>query len=333
VPGCFRATCNTGAVTAAKVAVCEQMLGRQPGCMVRCTFSAASSGASTLDINSTGAASVVDLDGNAASWLAGDEIILQFDGSRWVVLLNISEEVRKGQELRYYGVCNTVGTSLTKVVSINDFQLKTGVRVAIKFSQVNTAKNVKLNITNTGAKPLLLNGASVPPNLFAKGAVLLIQYDGASYNILGDQSAATESQLGRVRTSDTADSSKSAADGWAASTKALAAYVQSSEKATAGGVATLAKDGKVESGQLRGGWVLAEKAPSDTTLLWIQPTGIMKYYDGSAWANVLVRDSQEMPSSCFRALCRTREKLMPFSSARWLSHPGTDRVFFTACDS
>lgn len=64
-------------------------------------------------------------------------------------------------------------------------------------------------------------------------------------------------------------------------------YIPLAEKAVAGGVASLADDGKVPASQLRGGYVISSDAPTDTTLLWITPEGVMKFYYNNKWNNIV----------------------------------------------
>lgn len=64
-------------------------------------------------------------------------------------------------------------------------------------------------------------------------------------------------------------------------------YIPTNQKGTAGGVATLESDGKVTPAQLRGGFIISNTAPSDTTLLWITPQGVAKFYYNGAWKNIV----------------------------------------------
>ena len=60
-------------------------------------------------------------------------------------------------------------------------------------------------------------------------------------------------------------------------------YIPTSQKAVPNGVATLAEDGKVNPSQLRGGFIVSDTEPEDTTLLWITPAGVMKFYFNEEW--------------------------------------------------
>ena len=60
-------------------------------------------------------------------------------------------------------------------------------------------------------------------------------------------------------------------------------YIPTSDKAVANGVASLDSSGKVPASQLRGGFIVSETAPSDTSLLWIDSHSVMRYYSNNAW--------------------------------------------------
>lgn len=287
IPGSFTATCDTDAKNGQKYLKCPEMLNQKPGTIVRCSFKNRNDSESTLNANQNGDYPAVNLDGSAAVWEAGDDIVFQYDGTRWVQLLNLSEEVRKRQEMRYYGICKTAGATQTKTVDIDGFRLADGVKAVIQFQYTNTHATSRLNISETGIKPLYMNGAQVPPDLFAQGAVLELQYDGERYNILGDQGAADASTFGRVRLADDADEEKGTGSGYAVTPAALAKCIQKDARGKEGGVATLDEEGKVPSSQLRGGWILSATAPEDVTMLWITTSGTMKYFDGTGWKNVL----------------------------------------------
>lgn len=59
-----------------------------------------------------------------------------------------------------YGTCTTAAATAAKTVTISnneDWKLKVGVIVAVKFSYSNTASNCTLNVNNTGAKSIWYN--------------------------------------------------------------------------------------------------------------------------------------------------------------------------------
>ena len=56
-----------------------------------------------------------------------------------------------------YGTCSTAADVAEKTVSILNFELVSGVRIAVNFSNKNTASNPTLNVNNTGAKAICYN--------------------------------------------------------------------------------------------------------------------------------------------------------------------------------
>lgn len=60
-----------------------------------------------------------------------------------------------------YGTCATVGSEATKVITIanSDWKLRIGAIITVKFTNTNTASNVKLNVNSTGAKSIYYGNA------------------------------------------------------------------------------------------------------------------------------------------------------------------------------
>ena len=71
--------------------------------------------------------------------------------SKWIYLSNPGLVI---------GTCDTAGDVPEKVITINsDFILDTGVTIAVKYDNTNTASNCTLNVNNTGAKSVYYNGS------------------------------------------------------------------------------------------------------------------------------------------------------------------------------
>lgn len=81
-----------------------------------------------------------------------------------------------------YVVCSTASSTVAKVITKQNFVLDTKCRLLVKMTYSNTANLVTLNINNTGAKPLFLDGTRVgSTNSWDAGDVLDIYYDGENY--------------------------------------------------------------------------------------------------------------------------------------------------------
>ena len=64
-----------------------------------------------------------------------------------------------------YGVCSTAAAVAAKEATITSFLLMKNMPITIKFNSAISAANSTLNITNTGAKPLYLEGTALLPNV------------------------------------------------------------------------------------------------------------------------------------------------------------------------
>lgn len=81
-----------------------------------------------------------------------------------------------------YGVCGTAAATAAKVVTIDNFSLETGVKIAVKFTYANTAGTPTLNVNSTGAKNIVAYGTtSAGANKWQAGAVVEMTYDGTSW--------------------------------------------------------------------------------------------------------------------------------------------------------
>lgn len=85
-----------------------------------------------------------------------------------------------------YGVCSSSATYTTKTVTVENFSLVEGVRVIVKFVNANEASSPKLNVNNTGAKPIVQYGTTAigsnkETNGWEAGAIIAFTYDGTSW--------------------------------------------------------------------------------------------------------------------------------------------------------
>lgn len=86
----------------------------------------------------------------------------------------------------HFGVCDTEANVAAKTVSIPQFNLVTGARVTIKFSNTNTESNPTLNVSGTGAKSIMYKGTNIPANALSANSVREFVYDGTNYLLIGD---------------------------------------------------------------------------------------------------------------------------------------------------
>lgn len=86
----------------------------------------------------------------------------------------------------FYAVCDTAAATAGKTVTIDGFELVTGVTVIIKFTYANGAASPTLEVSGTGAKPIVQYGTTAAAttsstNGWYAGAVVSLTYDGTSW--------------------------------------------------------------------------------------------------------------------------------------------------------
>lgn len=157
-----------------------------------------------------------------------------------------------------YGRCVTPGATAAKAVTVEDYDsLEIGDLIVVVFEHANTAATPTLKVGDADAKKIVSRGKTSlqAEDYWEDGDHCLLLYDGTNWVMLFR----------------------------------FGTYIPTKQKGVAGGVATLAADGKVEPSQLRGGFVVQAAQPADTSLLWIDNKQIMHYYDTSSktWKVVL----------------------------------------------
>lgn len=216
-------TCETTAATRAKAVACENFALRT-GATVSVRFTYSNSAASpTLNVNGTGA-KPIQLNGAAipegAWWKAGETVTFVYDGTNWVVTdgaamaqivtnrndistltstaqqfdLSLKSHAETLTQLKAtYCTSVTEASTTAKVASCENFALRTGAIVSVRFTYSNTAANPTLNVNGTGAKPIRLNGGTLPEaNWWKAGDLVTLVYDGAAWSVAD---GATLSQL------------------------------------------------------------------------------------------------------------------------------------------
>lgn len=88
----------------------------------------------------------------------------------------------------HYGTCSTSGSTAAKTCSITGFSLTTGARVTVRFSYANTAANMTLNVSGTGAKAVYYRSARVPAGYIKQYDVIELVYSGSYWYIVGELS-------------------------------------------------------------------------------------------------------------------------------------------------
>ena len=77
----------------------------------------------------------------------------------------------------HFGVCETATATAAKTVALTGFVLAEGARVAVFFTNTNTANNLTLNVNNTGAKAIsCMKGVYAPVGLWEANQVVEFIY-------------------------------------------------------------------------------------------------------------------------------------------------------------
>ena len=89
----------------------------------------------------------------------------------------------------WIGTCNTASSRQTKVVSVTGtgFQLVDGALLLVTFRYINEEANIKLNVGNTGEKPVYINGSeeSVPRFFVWEPVLFTYQADNDRWAVVG----------------------------------------------------------------------------------------------------------------------------------------------------
>lgn len=92
----------------------------------------------------------------------------------------------------FFGTCTSASGTANKTVTLSDdYQLTIGDIVNVQFTSTNTANSPKLNVQNTGAKPIVLNQGAISSVAQEKRAAgvanrtLQYVYDGTSWVFIG----------------------------------------------------------------------------------------------------------------------------------------------------
>lgn len=88
--------------------------------------------------------------------------------------------------ITHYAACDTAAATAAKVVTLTNFTLVAGARIAVKFTVTNTVANPTLNVNGTGAKAIYYRGAAIDASKLAAGRIYEFVYDGTNYELVGD---------------------------------------------------------------------------------------------------------------------------------------------------
>ena len=97
-----------------------------------------------------------------------------------------------------YGTCETAGGTAAKTVSMTNTVLTPGGIIAVLFVNAFTASSPTLSVNGSAAKPIKLFGNAMPMGKVHNNTILVMNYDGTQFNVIGIQSQTAAAPTGFV---------------------------------------------------------------------------------------------------------------------------------------
>ena len=97
-----------------------------------------------------------------------------------------------------YGVCETAGATAAKTVSMQNTVLTPGGVIAVNFVNAFTASSPTLSVNGSAAKPIKLYGNAMPMGKVHANTILVMNYDGTQFNVIGILSQTAAAPTGFV---------------------------------------------------------------------------------------------------------------------------------------
>ena len=94
----------------------------------------------------------------------------------------------------FFGFCNSNSSDQIKVISCDDYILSVGSKITVLFNNSNLAENPRLNVNNTGEKPILFKNQPISTTALVANYSYEFVYDGTSYHLLKAQSVSNTSE-------------------------------------------------------------------------------------------------------------------------------------------
>lgn len=214
-------------------------------------------------------------------------------------------------DIYFYGVCGTAAATAAKTVTLHNdstggsskFMLKTGVTIAVKFSNTNTVKNPTLNVNGTGAKPIYQYGTVAASTSTASswraGAVVLLTYDGSGW-IRHDWADSNTIPSAYCSTAAGTAAKTASCTGYTATAKTYLHLIITAANSVKSAL-TLNVNGK-------GGKPIYINGNATSSSNYTLPAGsYLTYYDGT---NYHIRTDGKIPGSIEKADAFTSEKII-----------------------
>lgn len=90
--------------------------------------------------------------------------------------------------ITHYATCSTAAATAEKTVTCTGFSLVTGARIAVRFSNTNTASNPKLKVNSIAAMPIYYRNSAIAASVLEANRIYEFVYDENQYELVGDLS-------------------------------------------------------------------------------------------------------------------------------------------------
>lgn len=127
--------------------------------------------------------------------------ITQTDAQLQAILNKIQPLVETGSTAPLgfgYGECSTAGATAAKTVSLTNTILTPGAIIAVNFQNAFTASSPTLAVNGGAAKPIKLYGNAMPMGKVHNNTILVMNYDGTNFNVIGILSQTAAAPTGFV---------------------------------------------------------------------------------------------------------------------------------------
>ena len=192
--GILYAECSTARNIVDKAVACEGFALVKGACIaIRFTDTSTADptiGNITLNINNTGAKTIVPKENNTAvaySWAwafcKNQTQLFMYNGTNFI-WLNQDNTTYTPMDLGFgYGTCTTEEDVTAKVVTLTSYVLIKGGMVSVKFANAVPA-SATLNINGKGAKYIYYHGAKILAGIINAGDIVTFVYDGTEYQLI-----------------------------------------------------------------------------------------------------------------------------------------------------
>ena len=108
---------------------------------------------------------------------------------RDVKMSDTSTETIRGHILYRTPDCETTSDIPDKVITCENFNLKKGVTIAVRFKEDNIANGPTLNVNESGAYPIKKNGEVINSDFIVAGHVYMFNFNGVDWDLIGSDGA------------------------------------------------------------------------------------------------------------------------------------------------